>query len=245
MAVGQAYPELTQVFKDLTGQTAQALLRNHACAATIQAMSTEDFIASVRKDFRGSHFYVSKLRKAHALANTSVGLKEGMQALQLSIRLHLQALDLLQIQLEEVHKALEDTFLNLPEAPYLLSVPGVGLVTAALILAEIGDPRRFTRVQQLIKLAGTQPTANTSGRKSRSLTPMSGKGRPRLRTNIYLTCLRLIQIDPGFVRRYHELQTRSKNPLNKMQALGVLMNKLLRILWALMKHETFYNPTMI
>jgi len=31
--------------------------------------------------------------------------------------------------------------------------------------------------------------------------------------------------------------------LTKMQALGALMNKLLRILWALMKHQTFYDPT--
>ncbi|MEJ2265483.1 MAG: transposase [Anaerolineales bacterium] len=230
MKVGQAYPELTQVFKDLTGLTARAMLRHHACAGVIRAMSEADFIARVRADFSGQRLMVSKLLKAHARAATSVGLKDGLQALQLGIEVHLQTLEVLENQLEEVRRALEDTLLSLPEAPYLLSVPGVGVVTAAFFLAEIGDPGHFTRIGQIIKLAGTQPTRNASGRKSSSLTPMSGKGRPRLRTLAYFAILRLIQQDPGFARRYRELQTRSKNPLNKMQALGVLMNKLLRIL---------------
>ena len=46
----------------------------------------------------------------------------------------------------------------------------------------------------------------------------------------------------AFAREYLRLQQREKNPLTKMQALGVLMNKLLRILWALMRNRTFYNP---
>ena len=46
----------------------------------------------------------------------------------------------------------------------------------------------------------------------------------------------------GFCHRYQHLQTRDKNPLCKMQALGVLMNKLLRILWTLMRKHTLYVP---
>jgi hypothetical protein len=54
--------------------------------------------------------------------------------------------------------------------------------------------------------------------------------------------MRLVQVDETFARDYLHLQTREKNPLTKMQALGVLMNKLLRILWALMQNRTFYSP---
>jgi transposase len=117
----------------------------------------------------------------------------------------------------------------------------ITLISAAIILAEIGDPSRYTSGRQLIKLAGTQPVLNTSGRKTRSKTPMSHKGRPRLRTTLFFAVLRLVQIDDTFAREYLRLQTRKKNPLTKMQALGVLMNKLLRILWALMRNCTFYD----
>ena len=69
---------------------------------------------------------------------------------------------------------------------------------------------------------------------------MSHKGRPRLRTALFFAVMRLVRVDEAFAREYQHLQSREKNPLTKMQALGVLMNKLLRIVWALMKKRTFY-----
>jgi transposase len=226
----------------LTGVTALALLRNHASAAVVKEMSQEALIAEVRADFRGRRLQVSKLRRVHVQATRSVGLKDGVEALQLALRLHIEALETVQQQLEQVCTALIDTFLDLPEAKYLLSVPGLGIITAATILSEIGDPGHYTNGRQLIKLAGTQPVLNTSGRKTRSRTPMSHKGRPRLRTALFFAVMRLVQRDDMFARAYQRLQTREKNPLTKMQALGVLMNKLLRILWALIRNRTFYNP---
>ena len=59
---------------------------------------------------------------------------------------------------------------------------------------------------------------------------MSHQGRPRLRSALYFTCLRLIRVDQRFSILYQRLQDREKNPLTKMQAVGVLMNKLLHIL---------------
>jgi transposase len=239
---GQLFPELKQVFKDLTKLTASAMLRQHAAAAKIREMSQQDFIANARADFRGQRMQVAQLRRAYRLAQRSVGLLDGIEALQLALRLHLEVVEELQRQSDEARMALVDTFLALPEAQYLLSVHGLGIITAATILSEIGDPSHYSNARQPIKLAGTQPVPNTSGRKSRSRTPMSRKGRPRLRTALYFAVLRLIQVDEAFGREYLHLQTRDKNPLTKMQALGVLMNKLLRILWALMKHRTLYDP---
>jgi transposase len=159
--------------------------------------------------------------------------------------LHIETLETLQRQLKEVHTALLDTFWALPESPYLVSVYGLGEITAAIILAEIGDPRNYRNGNQLIKLAGTQPVTNISGRKSRSRTPMSHKGRPRLRTTLFFAVMRLVQVDDAFAREYLRLQLRKENPLTKMEALGALMNRLLRILWALMRDRTFYNPVLL
>jgi transposase len=237
---GQLFPELPRVFKDLTGVTASAMLRNCAAAAGVRKMSQETFIASVRADFCGQRMQVAKLRRAHVLAKRSVGVSDGVEALQLALRLHIETLEALEQQLEAACIALTDTFLALPESEYLLSIPGLGLIAAATILSEIGDPSHYTNARQLIKLAGTQPVPNTSGRKSRSKTPMSHKGRPRLRTALFFAVMRLVRVDEAFAREYQHLQTREKNSLTKMQALGVLMNKLLRILWSLMQHRTFY-----
>lgn len=241
---GQLFPELPGVFEDLTGMTALAMLHNHAAAAVVRMMSQDAFIASVRLNLPGQRVQVAKLRRAHVLARRSVGLSDAVEALQLALRLHIEALAGLEQQLEEVCKALVDAFLALPESAYLLSVHGLGIITAATILSEIGDPSHYTNARQLVKLAGTQPVPNTSGRKSRSKTPMSHKGRPRLRTALFFAVMRLVQVDQAFAHDYRHLQTREENPLTKMQALGALMNKLLRILWALMRHRSFYDPEL-
>ena len=242
--VGQLFPELTTVFADLAGDTARAMLRNHAAAAVVRKMSEKDFIAAVRADSTGRRLMVSKLCRAHRLASVSFGLVDGIQALQLAVRMQLETLPLLETQTAEARRALTQTFSALPEAPYLLSVPAFGQITAATILAEIGDPRNFRNGSQLVKLAGTQPVPNTSGRKTRSFTPMSHQGRPRLRTILYFACLRLIQVNDDFASEYRRLQQRAKNPLTKKQALGALMNKLLRVLWALMRDQVCYDPAM-
>ena len=74
---------------------------------------------------------------------------------------------------------------------------------------------------------------------------MSRKGRPRLRTTLFFAAMRLVQVDDAFARVYLRFQQRQENPLTKMQALGALMNKLLRILWALIRQQTFYNPALV
>ena len=244
-AVGQLFPEVKGVFKDMTGLTARAMFRNHAAAAVIRDLSEEEFIAAVRRDYKGQRLCVSKLRQAHRLASISVGLQDGVEALQLMVKQQLQTLSLLERQWTETQEAMIDCFLALPESRYLLSVHGLGLVSAAVILAEIGDPSHYHHGRQWIKLAGTQPAPNLSGRKTRSRTPMSRKGRSRLRRTLFFAVMRLVQVDDAFAREYLRFQQRQDNPLTKMQALGVLMNKLLRILWALVRKQTFYNPAFV
>lgn len=240
---GQVFPELTQVFKDLSGETCQAFLGSFAAAASLRQLSCENFIAQVRPAYSGKKLCVSKLRQLHRLAATSIGGTEGIPAIQVAIRVHLAELQTLQGQLKRVISAMTVCLALLPESPYLLSMKSLNTVSAALFLAEIGDPCRYHSSTQLVKLAGIQPTPNTSGKKQRSKTPMSHQGRPRLRTMLYYTCLRLVQQDDHFAQLYAHLQRRSSNPLTKMQALGVLMNKLLHILWVLIHNHTFYNPS--
>ena len=239
--VGQVFPELFQAFRSLEGETCQALLRTCASASGIRQMTVEALITEVRAAYTGKKLLCKKLRQAHQLAATSIGITEGISAIQLAIGTHLNYLQILQQQVEHLTRAMSDCLSRLPEAAYLRSI--LGEVSAALLLAEVGDPGRYQTAAQWVKLAGIQPAPNTSGKKQRSRTPMSRQGRARLRTLLYFACLRLIQHDQHFAQLYTHLQRRQKNPLTKMQALGVLMNKLLHILWALIHNHSFYNPS--
>jgi transposase len=243
--VGQVFPELAQVFKDLSGETAQALLRTGVPAASIRLLRVEEFLAQVRTGYGGKRLLVSKLRRVHQLAVTSIGVTEGLQAIHLAIQVHLDELQTFQKQLERVTSAMTACLASLPEARYLLSLKSIQPVSAAIFLGEVGDPSRYQSSAQWVKLAGIQPAPNTSGKKQRSPTPMSRQGRARLRTMLYFTCLRLVHQEEAFIQLYTHLQRRPHNPLTKMQALGVLMNKLLHILWALIQNQTFYDPAIL
>lgn len=241
--IGQVFPEMIRTFKDLEGETYRALLMTCAAAATIRKMSMEAFLMQVRAAYSGKRLCTSKLKCIYQLAASSIGITEGLQAIQLAIQVHLTQLQVFETQLEQVTGAMAARLFSIPEALYLLSCPCLKPTSAALFLAEVGDPQRYQKAAQWVKLAGIQPVPNTSGRKQRSQTPMSHQGRPRLRTLLYFTCLRMIQYDTRFAQLYSDLQRRKDNPLTKMQALGVLMNKLLHIWWALIHSQTFYNPS--
>jgi transposase len=240
--VGQVFPELIQVCHDLEGDTSRALLVSCACAARIRQLSESEFLTRVRAAYPGKRFGRTKAQQAYRLATRSIAATEGLSALQLALQLHVATWQILQTHLTQVTQAMTETLAPLPEVPYLLSVKSFNTVSVALFLAEVGDPHHYRSAAQWVKLAGIQPAPDTSGKKQRSQTPMSHQGRARLRTLLYFACLRLIQSDPHFARLYTHLQRRSNNPLTRMQAIGVLMNKLLHILWALIHTQTNYNP---
>ncbi len=60
------------------------------------------------------------------------------------------------------------------------SVPGLGSIGAAAILAQTGDPRRFTSARALVKHAGLAPRERSSGTFV-GRTKVTGQGRPGLR----------------------------------------------------------------
>jgi transposase len=236
------FPELRQVFRDLTGMTALTLLKNHAEPQRIAALSWDDFEAGVRGDLTGSRLMVKKLRQVHALAADSIGLQPGA-ALQLLIQQQIAALELKQRQLVELEKQLLACFHELPHAPYLLSV-GIGDLTAARIAAQLGDLSRFSAAKQLVKLAGIQPTPNQSGQRERDKTPMSGKGRAHLRTYLFFAVMRLVRWDEAFAAKQEALVNCPKRPRKRIEAIGILMNKLLHLIWAVCHKQTPYSAEL-
>ncbi len=231
--VGQVFPEFFGVFKKATSETAQAILKSGVAAVEIRQGSLEAFVARARAVYPGRRLQVTKLRRLYARAATSIGVRQGVSAIQFSLCRHLRILDTLEQQFQQLRQAMQACLGQVPAAAYLLSMPALTQVTAALFFAEVGHPRCYHTAAQWVKLAGIQPVPSRSGRKQRSRTPMSHQGRPHLRTLLYDAALQLITRDPHFIQLYRHLQGDTTNPLTRMQALGVLMNKLLHVCWAL------------
>ena len=126
----------------------------------------------------------------------------------------------------------------------LLSVAGIGSITAAGILAEIGDMQRFGRIKGPIKLAGINPSEKQSG-EFRGKSVMTKKGKTLLRTALYSAALTLISHNRAFQEYYRSLRNRQLRPLSGMKAIGAVMNKLLRVVYAILKKGTPFNEHLV
>jgi len=120
----------------------------------------------------------------------------------------------------------------------LLSIPGVGFVTAVVILAEMGDLRRFARARQATAFAGVTPRQNDSG-DTKGKPRLCKKGNPRVRQILYMASMAAVQADSFLKQAYHELLKHGKCP---MVALGAIMRKLITIMRAVLITETPFTP---
>ena len=122
-----------------------------------------------------------------------------------------------------------------------LKIKGIGLVTAAGFLAEVGDISRFTHPKQIQKLAGLNLKENSSG-KHKGQTTISKRGRKRLRSILFQGIMPLVAKNPEFKDLHHHYTTRANNPLKKKQSLVALCCKLIRVLYVLLKKQIAYDP---
>ncbi len=239
--VRQLFPEFEQVFKDVSGATAAAVICAGLDPTVIAAQSEATFVASVRSQFTGQSLSMSRVHRLYSLAAQSAGCPEAVKTLRVVAKQHVNTVRLLDQQAQDLLTELLTAFHALPEAPYLLSIQGLGAPAALSLIACTGDLKHYHSGSALIKLAGTQPTPNTSGRKTFSRTPFSHQGRSRLRTVLYFITLRLIQQNDALVHHYQRLTTRPEHPLLKMQAIGACMNKFLWYAWHVVKCRERYD----
>ena len=120
----------------------------------------------------------------------------------------------------------------------LQSVPGIGLKSACLLLAELGDVRRFASAAKLVAFAGLTPRQTVSGT-SVHRTRLSKLGSSRLRRLLYMPSLVAVRHNPPLRRFYERLLARGKS---KKTALVAAMAKLLRIVFGVLTHRQPFSP---
>jgi transposase len=123
------------------------------------------------------------------------------------------------------------------------SIPGLSAVGAAAILAETGDPTRFSSARALVKHAGLCPRDNASGA-YQGKTGISGRGRPQLRLAAWRAVHAALRNNSVFAARYAHLTGRADNKLTKTQARVAVAGSLLRQLHAVITTGNPWDPAI-
>jgi transposase len=134
------------------------------------------------------------------------------------------------------HESLRDA-LNL-----LTSIKGVSTVSGTQILAEISHWQDFGSARELAAYAGLTPQAKQSGTSVHGRTRLCKIGNSHLRRALYYPALTALRCCQPIQAWTEQLRERGKN---KMQIVGAVMHKLVRIIYGVLKSGQPFNPELL
>lgn len=238
------FPEFETVFKcPFSGKASMHLLRVCPIPKFILELGVEGVLTEIKKAVKKTVGRKKAVELVEA-AKSSIGVDYGEYAARFKIQQLMEELELIMQQLDaveaEMEKALEKTGLS----GYLISIDGIGVVSLATCLGELGNPLRFEDARQMSRLAGYNLIEDSSGT-NQSGTCISKRGRKNLRCVLYQIAVTMVATNKEMKQLYEHLKTREKNPLKKMQALIVVAKKVLVLIFTLSKKKLYYNPELV
>ena len=152
-------------------------------------------------------------------------------------------IDFLEQEIEQLEEQIDEHIDHHPglkeNAELIESIPGIGPLTAAILLAEIKDINAFDSASELASYAGLSPQKRQSGTSVRGRSKLSKIGNARLRKALYFPSMSARQHNP-IVRTFCErLSIRGKQT---MVIQGAAMRKLLHIIYGVWKKGRPFDP---
>lgn len=232
------FPEFTQVFADPTRSTALALLKLYPSAQAV-AQAGVGTLSQVLHELAPKRYGQQTAQKLVDVANRTISSGVALSARSTSLRILCDQLEHTQANLHQLQQQIEALLDQDPKVKGLLLIPEFGVMTVAVLRAELGDLDRFARMDQVVAYVGLDLEVKQSG-KYTGQTKLSKRGSGRVRRILYLAALRSIWL-PGspFGTYYHRLVDRG---MKKGMAVTAVMRKLLIVAAHLIQTQQVYDP---
>lgn len=235
----QVFPEYEKLFSDMFGKSSTKVLLESPLPEDLLAYSANDLAALLNEASQGRLGKQRSQMKATQLkevAEDSFGISMATDVFKLEIHHLLQQLALLETQLQEIEATLEN--LVAQQDNYLTTITGVGPVTAAVLLGEIGDIHRFERPNQVLAYAGLDASVHQSGDFTGTKNKISKRGSPYLRRALWQAAFVASHQDPVLAKYYQDLRSRGKP---HGVAIGAVCRKLVNIIFAVWTNHQPYE----
>ena len=231
----KVFPEFKPFFDGKFSGTALYILSHYQSPEKIANMNAKSYEA-LRKKSRGK-FSMVKFAQLKTLAKNTVGRSDDFLLKQMEITIDIE--NQLDAKIDEIESQIRECIRGLN--PPILTIPGVGELTAAVILSEYGDISRFKGPEQMLSFAGLEPGYYQSGL-SEHQGHMVKHGSSHLRYALMNACLPLITFEPIFAEYYAKKRAEGKP---HRVALTHVAKKLLRVIYTLQTKSVSYDPTLI
>ena len=232
----KVFPEYSDLFSDIFGEASKQILLNCPTPNEVINFNTRKLANLLKKASRGYHS-TNKVREVKNLAKNSFGIKFTGDACSFEIKQLVNQIIFLENQVNELEVKIKDIYSKLDN--HLQSIPGIGEVTAPIILAEIGDINNFSSPSKLTAFAGIDPSENQSGNKKSSNEKTSKRGSPYLRHALFTIAMVASNNDPVMHDYYIKKRAEGKH---HYVALTGIERKLLGIIFHVLKENRDYRP---
>lgn len=233
----KVFPEYSDLFSDTFGEASKQILLNCPTPNEVINFNTKKLANLLKKASHGRHS-TDKVREVKSLAKNSFGIKFTGDACSFEIKQLVNQVIFLENQAHELEVKIKDIYSKLDN--HLQSIPGIGEVTAPIILAEIGDINNFSTPSKLTAFAGIDPSENQSGNKKSTDEKTSKRGSPYLRHAIYLSAMVASNNNPIMHDYYIKKRAEGKH---HYVALAGVERKLLGIIFHVLKENRDYRPS--
>ena len=246
------FPGYNSIFSDITGVTSIAILKCYQTPQSILDAPKEDILKVLKESSKKNLFWCNNTYdKLIKIAFDATYIAISSLGLSIKITINIGTIESLNKQVELLLKEIEnishsnDTSSKFKKNILLLmSMPGVGFISAVTILSEIGDFEGFLKPKQLVAYFGIDPSVNESGKFKSDKDKMSKRGTRFGRRALYAVALASIRANRNGEANNKILLDYYKNNLNgkkKKVALVAIMHKLLNYIFATLRNQKEYE----
>ena len=231
-----------QAFSDLFGAASRAVLQEFASVEEIAALPFEELVEFI--DQIGKRRFpdpTENARRLQRIAQDSYHLPEILQPpVNLILDLSLKHIRALENQAERLNTAIAQHLVAIPNT--LQTIPGLGPVFAAGILAEIGNPKRFNYDEcKVAKFAGFKWRKTASAEFTADETRLTRTGNPFLRYYFCEAAFSIQRCDPEY-GEYFQRKLKEVRHHRHKRATVLTARKLVRLVMRLLAANQPYRP---
>lgn len=237
------FPEYTKVLKNVLSRTSEEILKKCPFPEDIKSIGKEELLKHIKTTVKRG-YSKKQVEKIFELANESIGTNEGTAGARFQLKMYIEEAELLEKQIKLTEEELEKQLKETGFYESLISIQGIGIVSAAMFVGEVGDINRFDSYEQIRRYAGLNLVENSSGT-HKGKTTISKRGRNLLRSILYRMAFTMVNKNSEIKKLYKHLTTRKENQLKKKQAMVAVIGKILQIIYAVVTKNEEYKATRV
>ena len=232
----QIFPEYEKQFSSLWVSTSMGILEKYLTPENIENAPIDELFEII-KDKSHNKLTMKKAISIREAASDTFGIKIAQDAFSFQLKQLIDRMNFLDKQIE----ALDIEIMKYYEQfdCYLHTIPGIGMIATATILAEIGDIHRFKSSSALVAFAGIDPTVRQSGEFNSTHNHMSKRGSPYLRHAIFLAATTCSFHNSPLNAYYKKKRDQGKHHLTATRAVA---RKLTTVIYAVLRDSKPYEP---